>query len=273
MADIMGFINRMFKSAIERVTMHGPGRNTDEVDAASGENFTVVGARRDLGRALKVPTCRALQVPTCGPRSEPSPQQSLDSTATRQQLTDGSELEEVCRICHGSQGRLRSLCGCRGSVRLVHGDCLKKWLDVSGSSCCELCRRRYLLSVEPRYWLLQSVWVWLSTEVSPWQIVTSQASWLLELCACHILACWLARAVRKGENQLVDRQNWYAPAVAGLLRLLVRVYQLERSAMFLEAAAWLVHSWYLWWLTTFDVGACDPLDSPLTADASFEDID
>lgn len=51
----------------------------------------------------------------------------------------------TCRICledHQS-GPLLSVCDCSGSCKHVHRDCLQKWIDVSHSTHCELCRAEY----------------------------------------------------------------------------------------------------------------------------------
>ena len=51
----------------------------------------------------------------------------------------------TCRICledHQS-GPLLSVCDCSGSCKHVHRECLQKWIDVSQSIHCELCRAEY----------------------------------------------------------------------------------------------------------------------------------
>lgn len=54
--------------------------------------------------------------------------------------------EEECRICRESQSverPLKSPCKCSGSVRFVHEDCLRVWLQTTGQSRCELCGTPY----------------------------------------------------------------------------------------------------------------------------------
>ncbi|XP_033225201.1 E3 ubiquitin-protein ligase MARCH3-like [Belonocnema kinseyi] len=50
-----------------------------------------------------------------------------------------------CRICHedGSSGELIDPCECSGSLRLVHTSCLEKWLSVSNTDRCEICKFTY----------------------------------------------------------------------------------------------------------------------------------
>lgn len=57
----------------------------------------------------------------------------------------------TCRICledHQS-GPLLSVCDCSGSCKHVHRDCLQKWIDVSHSTHCELCRAEYTHNYVP----------------------------------------------------------------------------------------------------------------------------
>lgn len=72
--------------------------------------------------------------------------------------------ELICRICHGgeSAGDLLRPCRCRGTIALVHIDCLEHWLRESANSHCELCKHHFRIVRQPRYGLLWSVFVYLS---------------------------------------------------------------------------------------------------------------
>ncbi|KAK5645568.1 hypothetical protein RI129_006868 [Pyrocoelia pectoralis] len=76
---------------------------------------------------------------------------------------ESSEWLKICRICHGGEsiGDLLSPCNCRGSMALTHIDCLERWLKESTNSHCELCRYRYTIVREPKYGILQSIFVFI----------------------------------------------------------------------------------------------------------------
>ncbi|KAF7995207.1 hypothetical protein HCN44_004679 [Aphidius gifuensis] len=63
-------------------------------------------------------------------------------------------------------GPLVSVCKCRGTVALVHSECLERWLTESGNTRCELCGYKYLTKRVPRHGLFRSVWIWFNTVVA-----------------------------------------------------------------------------------------------------------
>ena len=66
------------------------------------------------------------------------------------------EEADECRICRGTcvDGPLLQLCGCRGSMRFVHGACAIKWLqhshrlNYSTTPLCDVCRQPFNVRVE-----------------------------------------------------------------------------------------------------------------------------
>lgn len=48
----------------------------------------------------------------------------------------------TCRICL-DDGELESVCGCEGTVKYAHIQCIQQWHDVSGRTHCELCKQPY----------------------------------------------------------------------------------------------------------------------------------
>ncbi|ESQ49371.1 hypothetical protein EUTSA_v10022280mg, partial [Eutrema salsugineum] len=60
--------------------------------------------------------------------------------------------EDLCRICRSPEepgNPLRYPCLCRGSIKYVHQDCLRLWLNRRGYKKCEVCGRSY--SIVPVY--------------------------------------------------------------------------------------------------------------------------
>ncbi|CAA7017089.1 unnamed protein product [Microthlaspi erraticum] len=65
---------------------------------------------------------------------------------------DKDDDEDVCRICRSPEepgNPLRHPCACRGSIKYVHQDCLRLWLNRRGYKKCEVCGRSY--SIVPVY--------------------------------------------------------------------------------------------------------------------------
>ncbi|KAG2249901.1 hypothetical protein Bca52824_089529 [Brassica carinata] len=56
---------------------------------------------------------------------------------------DGGELCRICRSPEGPDDPLRFPCACRGSIKYVHQECLRVWLNRRGFKQCEVCRRSY----------------------------------------------------------------------------------------------------------------------------------
>ncbi|CAH8378016.1 unnamed protein product [Eruca vesicaria subsp. sativa] len=56
---------------------------------------------------------------------------------------DGGDLCRICRSPEGPDDPLRYPCACRGSIKYVHQECLRLWLNRRGNKQCEICRRSY----------------------------------------------------------------------------------------------------------------------------------
>ena len=52
----------------------------------------------------------------------------------------------TCRICL-EDGDLICPCKCSGTSAHVHAECLKRWLDVSGRTSCEICKHEFAKEV------------------------------------------------------------------------------------------------------------------------------
>lgn len=62
-------------------------------------------------------------------------------------LSDQDTDNVECRICRSCSPELiESPCHCRGSLRLVHLQCLQQWLNMSARTSCEVCLSQVTLS-------------------------------------------------------------------------------------------------------------------------------
>ncbi|XP_033208142.1 E3 ubiquitin-protein ligase MARCH2-like isoform X2 [Belonocnema kinseyi] len=60
-------------------------------------------------------------------------------------------------------GPLISACKCRGTVGLVHVECLERWLTESGHTRCELCGHHFSIRRVPRHSIYRSIVIWFKT--------------------------------------------------------------------------------------------------------------
>ncbi|KAK2575289.1 hypothetical protein KPH14_008140 [Odynerus spinipes] len=147
-----------------------------------------------------------------------------------------SSSEDICRICHmngtlpvfnknqsRSQaeekptrisafssyaylGPLISACKCRGTVGLVHADCLERWLTESGHTRCELCGFKYMTKRVPRHSIFRSLIIWLHTVVATRQMLLDvlylAVTTPLALFACYICVLALKLLIESGFYQV-----------------------------------------------------------------------
>mmetsp|Transcript_144538 Transcript_144538/g.402749 ORF Transcript_144538/g.402749 Transcript_144538/m.402749 type:complete len:785 (-) Transcript_144538:53-2407(-) len=96
-------------------------------------------------RAAAAPLAAATQSCSAPPLlSSSGPESATDSPDGVEGGSGGGELEE-CRICGGgrSEGELLRICGCAGSMALVHRHCAAEWIRRDGSPICPVCRKVY----------------------------------------------------------------------------------------------------------------------------------
>ncbi|XP_019096770.1 PREDICTED: probable E3 ubiquitin ligase SUD1 [Camelina sativa] len=69
-----------------------------------------------------------------------------DQNVPAENTEENEEDEDLCRICRSPEepgNPLRYPCLCRGSIKYVHQDCLRLWLNRRGHKKCEVCGRSY----------------------------------------------------------------------------------------------------------------------------------
>jgi hypothetical protein len=97
-----------------------------------------------------------------------------------------SETDRVCRVCHCEGDESRPLyhpCKCSGTIRYIHQDCLRNWLEFSKKQTCELCgesftfQKVYATGAPPEL----SAWE-IFIELLPTIMSTSYSAYLLFRC-------------------------------------------------------------------------------------------
>ncbi|KAG7200587.1 hypothetical protein KM043_001146 [Ampulex compressa] len=99
-------------------------------------------------------------------------------------------------------GPLISPCKCRGTVALVHAECIERWLTESGRTRCELCGHRYAAKRIPRHGVLRSVLTWLASVMATRQMLRDVLYLLvttpLAMFSCYVCALTLKLLLRNG---------------------------------------------------------------------------
>ncbi|XP_029825455.1 E3 ubiquitin-protein ligase MARCHF3-like [Ixodes scapularis] len=95
---------------------------------------------------------------------------------------DGSENEtssmgevSMCRICfRGARaGNLLSPCNCKGTIGLVHKECLEEWLSRRNTDECNICSFQFKVERTPK-----SIWDWLrdpGSQANRWYILVDMS--------------------------------------------------------------------------------------------------
>lgn len=81
----------------------------------------------------------------------------------------------MCRICfRGTRaGRLLSPCNCKGTIGLVHKECLEEWLSRRNTDECNICSYHFKVERTPK-----SIWDWLrdpSSRANRWYILVDMS--------------------------------------------------------------------------------------------------
>ncbi|KAH7951410.1 E3 ubiquitin-protein ligase MARCHF3 [Rhipicephalus sanguineus] len=81
----------------------------------------------------------------------------------------------MCRICfRGSRaGSLLSPCNCKGTIGLVHKECLEEWLSRRNTDECNICSYQFKVERTPK-----SLWDWLrdpSSRANRWYILVDMS--------------------------------------------------------------------------------------------------
>ncbi|XP_028050823.2 E3 ubiquitin-protein ligase MARCHF2 [Monomorium pharaonis] len=99
-------------------------------------------------------------------------------------------------------GPLISACKCRGTVALVHAECLERWLTESGRVRCELCGYKYAIKRVRRYSLFRSVVIWFRTVIATRQMVLDVGYLVMTTpvaaFSCYVCALALKMLLRNG---------------------------------------------------------------------------
>ncbi|KAG5311092.1 MARH2 ligase, partial [Acromyrmex insinuator] len=94
-------------------------------------------------------------------------------------------------------GPLISACKCRGTVALVHVECLERWLTESGRARCELCGYKYAIRRVRRHTFFQSIVIWFRTIIATRQKMLLDIGYLIMTTPVAVFSCYLCALALK----------------------------------------------------------------------------
>ncbi|XP_072767282.1 E3 ubiquitin-protein ligase MARCHF2, partial [Anoplolepis gracilipes] len=192
-----------------------------------------VSSRKSIKEEIRVTLNRTLDIPESKSKSEIDEKNEKCSDTKSRDKNDACVASgDICRICHmGGHvpiaenhsscdlqsrqtdrtstpsnltylGPLISACKCRGTVALVHAECLERWLTESGRARCELCGYRYATKRVRRYSLFRSVVIWFRTVIATRQMLLDigylAMTTPVAAFSCYVCALALKTLLRNG---------------------------------------------------------------------------
>ncbi|KAK0183384.1 hypothetical protein PV327_001432 [Microctonus hyperodae] len=159
-----GNVNSPFE--IDQVDFNHSNEDKEEQTASQSVAQQYRQVDNDESQLSTTDICRICHMGSFPPITVPHPMWEWPKqTATRVD----SQLSTLSSYSY--LGPLISVCKCRGTVALVHVECLERWLTESGHTRCELCGYRYLTKRVPRHGLAQSAWIWFNTVIATRQML------------------------------------------------------------------------------------------------------
>lgn len=133
---------------------------------------------------------------------EPEKEESAESPADSEKLSIShrnatpekrSVISLYCRICHedGSADELINPCECSGTLGLIHTSCLEKWLSMSHTDRCEICKHSFLVRKTNKPFGQACCLWWNSRNVRAPQNVTTDLICLMILTPLCVAATYL----------------------------------------------------------------------------------
>ncbi|XP_011694313.1 PREDICTED: E3 ubiquitin-protein ligase MARCH2-like [Wasmannia auropunctata] len=209
---------------------NGSGHTNEIVANERDKSVAQVNPENSVNEEIQIAS-RLLDNAKCDPETEENDEKCAD--AKSQDKNDACIASgDICRICHmggyapiadnypscDSQdqnnqtatlsnfvylGPLISACKCRGTVALVHAECLERWLTESGRARCELCGYKYAIRRVRRYSLFRSVVIWFRTVIATRQEMVLDIGYLVMTTpvaafSCYVCALALKMLLRNG---------------------------------------------------------------------------
>lgn len=176
-------------SGLRAVTIKRPG---DE-EGKKGSNDDETRASGDI--------CRI-----CHMGNFPSSDENRAGRGRQSRTVHGDDSRTSSLSSYSYLGPLISACKCRGTVALVHAQCLERWLTESGHTRCELCGYKYATKRVPRHNIVRSIAIWFNTVIVTRQMLLDilylVVTTPLALFSCYICILALRMLLKHGLQEM-----------------------------------------------------------------------
>ncbi|XP_051173268.1 E3 ubiquitin-protein ligase MARCHF2-like [Leptopilina boulardi] len=128
-----------------------------------------------------------------------------------------------CRICFEDEnsGELIDPCQCSGSLKLVHTKCLEKWLSISNTDRCEICKYNFPIEKRDKP-IIESIWLWWkATRIYRWRGIVADIICLIVLTPLCLAASYMCGV---GATIYSHMKIWEGFGLAILCCLLMGTY-------------------------------------------------
>ncbi|XP_076629975.1 E3 ubiquitin-protein ligase MARCHF3 [Colletes latitarsis] len=177
-------------------TADQPFGTKDEDEKHREQNLTDSKGNDDDSR-ISGDICRI-----CHMGSHPTMEDNRATRGRQSQVIRGVDSRISNASSYAYVGPLVSACKCRGTVALVHADCLERWLTESGHTRCELCGYKYVTKRVPRHNIFRSVAIWFNTVIVTRQMLLDilylVVTTPLALFSCYVCALAMTMLLKNG---------------------------------------------------------------------------
>ncbi|XP_043515665.1 E3 ubiquitin-protein ligase MARCHF2-like isoform X1 [Frieseomelitta varia] len=191
------------RSCVEAVTSGYKAATIEQRtrDEEGGKRSLVDQRRKDDESRLFSDICRICHMGSFSTTDENRASRERQNQPVRRVDSQTSTLSSYAYL-----GPLISACKCRGTVALVHTECLERWLTESGHSRCELCGYKYATKRVPRHTLFRSVAIWFNTVLVTRQMLLDilylVVTTPLALFSCYICILALRMLLKRGLQEM-----------------------------------------------------------------------
>lgn len=174
--------------------------------------------------------------------------ETISDTDGHNNLFDDDE-KPSCRQCFGTSyddSDLIEPCLCKGTIAKVHRKCLERWLNLSGSTKCELCSFEFKCKQNLRYGLFESIGIWFRRHQNRTVLLHDFSSFfIINITSLPIIRMLFQNIFNIITNERIT-QNWplcYLTLLGATLFMWIGIYFMIGFIIVNEQ----IRPWYQWW--------------------------
>ncbi|XP_026671297.1 E3 ubiquitin-protein ligase MARCH2-like [Ceratina calcarata] len=190
------------RSSVQSVTSGLRAATIERTADEGGKKGSLISARsNDDESRVSGDICRICHMGNFPPTDE-----NRVGRGRQSQGIHGDDSQTSSLSSYSYLGPLISACKCRGTVALVHAQCLERWLTESGHTRCELCGYKYATKRVPRHNIFRSIAIWFNTVIVTRQMLLDilylVVTTPLALFSCYICVLALRMLLKHGVQEM-----------------------------------------------------------------------